>query len=379
MGISYTTRTRSIITEKENLEHLYELKNFPVFIGCTNQDFEKDLYADMVWDICIDSGMIQLRKLLARDAVYSGYHSEAVGSIWEEHHEAFVKFISYFHPKNVLEIGGSNGILARNYIKSMNSDISSWTIVEPNPLVGSKGKIKILKTFFDQNTVIEDGTDTIVLSHVLEHIYEPNLFFRNLHARLKIGQHLILSIPNLYLYLQKKFSNSINFEHTYFLTEYFCRYLLRKHGFELIKKCNYDEHSIFFAVRKVGRTHGQKLVNHYKKNRKLYLDMVGYYIKETNKLNSLINDFHGKIYLFGAHIFSQFLIHLGLNTQKIDSIIDNSVLKINKRLYGSKLFVKKPDILISDRPVAVILKAGQYQEEVRTQLLSVRPDIIFWE
>lgn len=375
--IFYTERDRSIITEKENLEHLYELKNFPVFIGCTDQGFGGDLYADMSWDICIDSGMIQLRKLLPRDIVYSGYHSEAVGSLWVEHHKAFVKFISDFHPQNVLEIGGSNGNLAKNYIK--NSDIDSWTIIEPNPSVNSEGKIKILKAFFDQNTVIKEKVDTIVLSHVLEHIYEPNLFFQNIYEHLKIGQHLIFSIPNLNLYLQKKFSNSINYEHTYFLTEYFCEYLLMKHGFELIKKRNFGEHSIFFASRKIEKAYSAELVNHYENNRMMYLDMISYYIQETNKLNSLINAFKGSIYLFGAHIFSQFLIYLGLNTERITNIIDNSDLKTNKRLYGTKLYVMKPNIVTSNKRVAVILKAGQYQEEVKSQLLSLKPDIICWE
>lgn len=377
MKISYTERTRSIITEQENLERLYELKNFPVFIGCTDQGFEEDLYADMILDICIDSGMIQLRKLLPRDIVYSGYHSEAVGNIWADHHKAFAKFILDFRPENVLEIGGSNGILAKICIK--NSDINSWTIVEPNPSVNSEGKIKILKAFFDQSTILNEETDIIVHSHVLEHIYEPNLFFRNVNERLKVGQHHIFSIPNLYLYLQKRFSNSINYEHTYFLTEYFCEYLLMKHGFELIKKYNYGEHSIFFAARKTEKTHTAELVNHYAKNRQMYLGMVSHYIQETNKLNSLIDGFDGSIYLFGAHIFSQFLIYLGLNTERINNIIDNSDLKLNKRLYGSKLYIAKPDIVRSDRQVGVILKAGQYQEEVKAQLLSLKPDIIMWE
>ena len=53
----------------------------------------------------------------------------------------------------------------------------------------------------------------------------------------------------------------------------------------------------------------------------------------------MIRDYNDKlariespIYLFGAHVFSQFLIQMGLNTTKIVNILDNDKNKQGKRL-----------------------------------------------
>ena len=69
----------------------------------------------------------------------------------------------------------------------------------------------------------------------------------------------------------------------------------------------------------------------YEKNRKVFLDFVNYYRDEVDELNRKIDSFDGEIYLFGAHIFSQFLIFNGLNTDRIKLILDNSDIKQGNR------------------------------------------------
>jgi cathepsin L len=96
MRIETERRNYSLITGKRNLELLYELENFPVFIGCTSSPKEDDLYANMTWMICKDSGMIQLRDLLPAELVYSAYHSEGIGETWMRHHLSFCDFIKKY-------------------------------------------------------------------------------------------------------------------------------------------------------------------------------------------------------------------------------------------------------------------------------------------
>ena len=88
------------------------------------------------------------------------------------------------------------------------------------------------------------------------------------------------------------------------------------------------------------------------------------------ELNQEIINHKGEIFLFGAHIFSQYLIGFGLSTKKINSILDNSPIKIGKRLYGTKLMVKSPKCLSSSINPLVILKAGVYNEEIKTDILT---------
>jgi hypothetical protein len=77
-----------------------------------------------------------------------------------------------------------------------------------------------------------------------------------------------------------------------------------------------------------------------------------------------------KLYLFGAHVFSQYLISYGLNVKRIDCIIDNDFNKQGKRLYGTDFKVFSPKILSNDNDPVVILKAGVYNQEVKKDILE---------
>jgi FlaA1/EpsC-like NDP-sugar epimerase len=92
-----------------------------------------------------------------------------------------------------------------------------------------------------------------------------------------------------------------------------------------------------------------------------------------------MNDFDGEIYLFGGHIFSQFLINRGLNISKIVSIIDNDTNKQGKRLYGIPLMVQSPYILRDKKNPAVILVAANYDHEIKIDIINnINKDTIFF-
>ena len=70
-------------------------------------------------------------------------------------------------------------------------------------------------------------------------------------------------------------------------------------------------------------------------------------------------------------IFFQFLIYLGLNEEKINSILDNSNEKNGLRLYGSDLIVREPNKLEQFNDPVVIVFAGQYQQEIEQQIINI--------
>src|SRR3989339_417457 len=110
--MNYIIRDRSLITGQKNLEHLYTLKNFPVFMGCVDTPQKDDYIADMIWDIYPDTGLIQLRKLIPLDILYLEQHNDGVGKVWQDHYAAFAKFLYKNKPgKNILEIGGAHDII----------------------------------------------------------------------------------------------------------------------------------------------------------------------------------------------------------------------------------------------------------------------------
>lgn len=375
--IRYEIRDKCLINGENTLETLYVLKDFPVFIGCTEEDISKDLKADMHFDICKETGFIQLRKLLPLNLIYSQYHSEAVGGIWKKHHEEFAKFLLKWSPSNVFEIGGSNASIAKNYL-TLKQD-AHWTIIEPNPAYSGDDRIKMIKGFFDENFKFDDDVDAFVHSHVIEHLYEPVKCIELISDFLKTGSKHIFSIPNLEVWLRKKFPNTLNFEHTIFLTEYFLDSILPFYGFEILEKYYFNEHSIFYATQKITDSKdlsNLNIENKYQDYKKLYLNFIDYHKKMVIELNNEINNFDGEVYLFGAHIFSQMLLYFGLNTRKIIKILDDSELKQGKRLYGSDLIVGSPNEFVGKGKVMVIVKAGSYTSEITDRLKKLNENIV---
>ena len=142
-------RNNDVVFNNNDLEHLHTFKNFPVFMGCIEDESSKDILFDMSWKISKKSGMIQLNPLLPLEIIYSFEHgSGTVGKAWDEHHEEFANFISKYEPQNILEIGGLHGILAKKYLSLKEAN---WTIIEPNPTIEETDRIKVIKGFFDNN------------------------------------------------------------------------------------------------------------------------------------------------------------------------------------------------------------------------------------
>ena len=82
----------------------------------------------------------------------------------------------------------------------------------------------------------------------------------------------------------------------------------------------------------------------YNKNKKIFNQYINYHKQLVQDINNQLDAIDQKVYLFGAHIFSQFLLQFRLDSNKIDSILDNNKSKIGKRLYGTNK-VKTPKIL----------------------------------
>lgn len=365
-------REVDVILGGNDLEALHSFKRFPVFMGTATGPAEDDLIADMDVFISRNSGCIQLNPLLPLDTIYSEAHgSGLVGNLWMQHHKAFAHFVQRYQPSSILEIGGSHGILSKFFHEQGNCAI--WTIIEPNPTPAVGVTARFVKGFFDEHFVLNEEIDTIVHSHVFEHVYDPKLFVRDIANFLQEGKHLLFSLPNMEAMLQRKY-NCINFEHTILLTESYVEFLLHQQGFRVLEKEYFmDDHSIFYACIRDQNVLPTELPSGlYEHNKTTYLNYVHYHEELIEEINSKImklgND--QMIYLFGAHIFSQLLIGFGLDTGRIECILDNDSNKQGRRLYGTDLTVFSPKILKDVLNPVIVLKAGVYSEEIMNDIIK---------
>lgn len=371
-------RSFDIVSNNNDLETLYTFKNFPVYMGCTDQDISQDLCTDMNWKISRSSGMIQLDPLVPLEIVYQSEHNPGTtGKAWMDHHTEFSKFILKYHPKAVYEIGGSHGTLCNI---SVDSDPNlKWTIIEPNPVYVEGIKGKIIKGFFLPETDLPSDVDMVVHSHVLEHVYNPGEFFKAFAKRPK-GTKVCVSIPNLVLYLNKFYTNSLNFEHTYLCSEPYVEWWFQSNGYKMNERYYYSDFSIFYCFEKDDLNYSNPYPDLYTSNKSLFLKYIDYHKHLVDNINERINNHPGNIFLFGAHVFSQFLLNFGLDQKKLDCILDNSQLKQGKRLYGTQFHVASPSILKNQNNPLVILRAGVFNKEIKYDIINnVNSSTIFIE
>ena len=377
---NYIVREKCAVTDEAGFEPLFSY-DFPLFCGCTNLPQSEDIIAKMDFVIANPSGVVQLKNLIPLDLLYqNGHDSGAVGALWSSHHAEFADFVMSFSPKNVLEIGGGHSKLALNCL-AKNPNLN-YTIIEPNPT--KHERINYIEKFFGETT-LPQKYDCIVHSHLFEHIYNPNEFLGKIYENLcddlcggaqtrESKARLIFSLPNMQKWLSNKFTNTLNYEHSIFLNEPVIKYLLHKNGFKVLQKRYFKEHSIFFACEKVINracvSESQiTLKSQYAQNKAMIGEFLDFYRRKILDLNAILESTTKPVYLFGAHLFSQFLLYNGLQSAKIISILDNNKAKQGKRLYGTRFLVQSPQIL-RNKNALLILNAGAYTDEIKSDILE---------
>lgn len=363
-------RKNCIITNKSPLEPIYTFPKFPICMNCVDSELDDDIFEDMEWAVG-PNGNIQLSTLLDPNLIYKSYHNPGtVGKIWKNHHNEFYKFISQDHFSNVLEIGGASGLLATNFCQT--SEIFKWTILEPSLHAQMKdNRVTFVNDYFETWDT-DKKFDTLVHSHVFEHSYDPTKFLKKANSLLTANGLQYISIPNMEYWLSNGFTNTLSFEHTYYLDQQVLNSLLLKTGFEPLEWI-INDHSIFVKAKKQ-----DQIVKHDKDFlyiKEMFLKYIDY---QKQDVKNITNKLQGKeFYLFGAHIFAQSLFNFGLDQTKVINILDNDIQKQDKRLYGTRCIVKSPKCLENISNPLVVLRGGSYTKEIQESLLTINPTVIF--
>jgi len=369
-------RDKCVIDGNDQLELLYVFKDFPIYMGCVETNADDDIFFDMNWYIS-KNGCIQLNPLVPIEILYENSPSETIGEVFNNLHKEFAKFIEKYNHKKIFEIGGAHGKLSKEYAELI--DNVDWTILEPAPNPVNGVNAKIIKGFFGPSFDLEWNYDVVVHSHVFEHIYQPEQFMKIMASFIPTGCMQMFAIPNMIPQLENRYLSCLDPEHTVLLTENNVECMLTRYGFKILEKKYYlKDHSIFYAVEKISTSMPTKLINEYYENKELFNSYINHYIAEVVRINKVINETENPIYLFGAHLFSQYLIAFGLDLKNVKGVLDNSKTKNGQRLYGTSYFAESPAILKNVDDPVVILKAGMYNDEIMNDILiNINPNTKF--
>jgi len=190
----------------------------------------------------------------------------------------------------------------------------------------------------------------IVHTCFIEHVTNLNDFISNIGKYLKKGGRMIFSMPEMDYMIYEKFISIMNFEHTFMCTEYYVDTLLEKAGFVIHEKIHFGHgHTTIYDTEYVGKCKKVSFpIEIYDKNKKMFLEYVAY--------------------------------GFGLQIEKIQALLDNSIYKQGKKVSGIDKEIISPKQLKGDESIVIIIPNSPYREEIKKDIKeNVNSNVEFWE
>jgi len=339
-------------------------KSFEIPLGCYVIPNPEIVCYSMPFNIlkCEACKSYQTQYLGNVDIIYN-YHANSHGTIRSSMDEKFASFIC-LNPNisHIMEIGGGNGGLSDIIIEKQPH--VDYTIVDPTYSGRMNGKT-ILRNFFENISTDDIHVDTIVMSHVFEHFYEPTKILERFKECSSI-RSIFLNLPDLESYIQQDNYHVLNPEHIFYVENQFIINLFKKYGFIMKNIYYHQKHSVFFEFeRQFDNTANAITLINYKSE----TDVPQFFERIFNKVCRIYDMIHQhpdkKVYIWPCSMHTIYLLSLGLNPDKITAILDNAPHKIGQYLYGfKKLCIPFDTILNSIEPCIVILNGGCYNQEI---------------
>jgi len=350
------------------LKHLISFKDYPIFIGCSDCPIEEDKLYLFEMYLCERCKIIQQIVLPPIEILYEKTRAFGIGKVWEGHYDSFYRFLRrYFSGvRDILEIGGGNGILLSKLLQEGNLRIID---VEPHSQYNLP-EIRTIRSYFDRSFDLDHKVDIIYASHLIEHIENINEFFCKIYKLLKDDGDLVIACPNIQKSFQFMHLNAFTTDHLNYFTPDSLQNLAKKHGFYVKDYEQYIDHGMYFRFSKKPNEYWNfynsndilDSFRNYKQNIELFVDYI-------NKMN------FKQYYLFGAHAFTiTFLRYLG-SEDKVISILDNEPTKLNRRLTGTHLLCSHPEVVSEATNPVVLIYMGAYSNEICKQLVSINPNV----
>ena len=340
-------------------------KNIPISFSPTNKSKEEDIFTELNWLECKNCGCIQLHNLIDPNILYNSAHNQTqLTKTWNEHHLLFSSFIDNISNKTVIEIGGSDGYLRKLCLeisKNTNYYISDFS---------SNDHFTIPLNIEDESTFncIPNKVDVIIMSHTLEHLYNPRKAIENIN---KLNcETIFISVPWMEELLKEKSLSIIHIEHTFFLYKSHIKYILESSGYTIVKQTDFKTHSFFIKAEK-----NKNNIENIKIPHESSLNLKNYF-EERKKMLTSYKITKPTILVPGGHFSSIYYLYLTQDEKNnILFCIDNDKMKQNNRIYGTNCIVysfeeAKKYIEMNKNIIDIIIINCPYKEELEKQILN---------
>lgn len=357
------------------LNKTYFEYDYQIPISCySKNNLSDDIFIPYNIFKCDECNTSQTKYLGDLNEIYKVNHADSTGKIMENLHITVLEFIKKHinNINNLVEIGSSKGVLCDLILE--NTNINKYYIIEPS-YFGTKNDKKIILNNYFENVNFDEYNDanTLIISHVYEHFYNPIEILKKINDNKNI-ENFILVWPDLEYYKDNNNYHVLNTEHTFYVDNDFIKDLFNNHSFELIEKIYYQNHSVIFYFKRNEILTVKKLINN---NHDISNYFNGLINKKDNIESFILNNKKNnkKICIWPCSVHTQFLL-IFIKDLKIDFVLDNSPNKIGKYLYGYNLKCLSFAEEINNNNNAVILNGGVFNEEIKNLIKLEKEHII---
>jgi hypothetical protein len=361
--MTYQIRETCIFCEN-TLNNSYFEKDKLCYVGHYGVDLNTNI-SEMVKipyniSVCENCNTPQLKYLGDLNDIYKINHADSTGKIMNTLHEKNIKMILKYKKNinNILEIGSSKGVLADLILEQLKTN---YFIIEPS-YFGNNNNKTIIDDFYENVNDKEIEANTMIISHVFEHFYNPLEILKKIKDNDNI-ENLFLVFPDLEYYINNNVQHVLNTEHTFYVDNQFLIDVLHNHGFELVDRDDHENHSVLFYFKRNNNLQSKKIISNKNYNLKRFFDGV---IGTVNNFNDITSSKkHKNVYLWPASIHTLYLYIFGLNETDIDGFLDNSKNKIGKKMYGTNLEVFDYQEMKKNDNNIVLKNGGVFNKEIQ--------------
>lgn len=325
---------------------------------------------------CNDCLAYQIKHLPDINIVYDTTHAFPMGSIRENMDEVLGSVIAgNSNAQCIVEIGGGNGVLS-DKILSMSSTISEYYIVDPCYTGNTDNKIIIPHLVESCVGSLPSSADTLVMSHVFEHLYNPMPTLRDLlSSNIK---YVYICHPDYDSYMTKPpyNMNILHVEHSFLIDNKSMINIMNNLGYMKTNEIPFEDYCIIWEFTRCNADLPLVPISNpiSKQCFPLYLSVV---YNTVNYINSILyNDSYAiyRKYIWPCSVHTVTLFNFGVKYEWLNGVLDNSPQKIGKNVYAYDIPCYSFNQVISDTTslqegtrIIVFLNGGCYNKEINVQ------------
>ena len=348
--------------------------------------------------VCPSSGLVMQTKTVAPDEMIKYYAHTATYVSPERNGEptqakvkdltrllSLIELSSEKFPQKVLQFGCSDGYTLYRFLEKGAKQVTGIepSIVSRNYSAEKYGMSVIPSTIEEYQS--DDKFDLIVATHILEHLYTPDIVLKNIKKNLSNDGLLLIEVP-LWEREDLQPLGVLSFEHLNYFCEDTLSRILQESGYDIIhisKNYNINHYPVITIIAKVGVNKKQVYDTDVdvikEKNKKLltsYLKREHVFWKEKEKNIISQSNIFVPTYIYGGGIHTSQLLSMTNIVGKltITAIFDGSITKQGKHIFDINIL---PPEIIKKIPSGsnIIISSKVFELEIEKRIFSYRNDV----